>query len=60
MQYRDNAVKQFLSRLCGGEGNGDPSTVTFDFLSRLCGGEGRCTAYNIYGDFLSRLCGGEV
>ena len=37
--------KEFLSRLCGGEGSLTENTIEISFLSRLCGGEGKRSAW---------------
>ena len=52
-------MRNFLSRLCGGEVPSDALTAFFDFLSRLCGGEVKIPTAGKVFDFLSRLCGGE-
>ena len=49
----------FLSRLCGGELDGNRDGMTIGFLSRLCGGEYLMSLLAQCAIFLSRLCGGE-
>ena len=52
-------MRQFLSRLCGGEVVGLITLKDDGFLSRLCGGEVFLMASFTNLGFLSRLCGGE-
>ena len=54
-----DALRDFLSRLCGGELKGFGMRLMVSFLSRLCGGEYDIVEVTDWFGFLSRLCGGE-